>query len=57
MHSVAAFATARYSASALDRDTVGCRFEDHETSESPRKTQKLKVERLVSGQPAQSASE
>jgi hypothetical protein len=52
MHSVAAFAMAQYSASVLNRDTVGCRFEDHETSESPRKTQNRKVERRVLGQPA-----
>jgi hypothetical protein len=31
-----ALATARYSASALDRETVCCRFEDHKTMLSPR---------------------
>jgi len=38
MHSDVAFATARYSASALERETVGYRFDDHDTKESPRKT-------------------
>ena len=50
-------AMARYSASALDLETVVCRLEDHETRESPRKTQNPDVERRVSGQPAQLASE
>jgi hypothetical protein len=49
--------TPRYSASALERDTVVCRFEDHDTRESPRNTQNPEVERLVSGHPAQSVSE
>jgi hypothetical protein len=57
MHSAVAFFTARYSASALDLDTVGWRFDDHDTRELPRYTQKPDVERLVSGQPPQSASE
>ena len=57
MHSAAALATARYSASALDHDTVGCRLDDHDTKESPRNTQKPDIERRVSGHPAQSASE
>ena len=48
---------ARYSASALERDTVVCRFEDHETSELPKKMQNPDVERRVSGHPARSASE
>jgi hypothetical protein len=48
---------ARYSASALDLDTVVCRLDDHEMRDEPRKTQKPNVERLVSGQLAQSASE
>ena len=56
MHSVTALATPRYSASALERDTVAWRLEDQETRASPRKTQKPDVERRVSGQPAQSAS-
>jgi hypothetical protein len=57
VHSATALATARYSASALERETVGCRFDDHDTSESPTNTQKADVERRVSGHPAQSASE
>ena len=56
-HSETALAMARYSASALDLDTVVCLLEDHETSELPKKTQKPDVERRVSGHPAQSASE
>jgi hypothetical protein len=48
---------ARYSASALDLDTVVCRLDDHEMREEPRKMQNPDVDRLVSGQPAQSASE
>jgi hypothetical protein len=50
-------ATARYSASALERETVDWRLEDQETRLSPRNTQKPEVDFLVSGQPAQSASE
>lgn len=50
-------AMALYSASALERDTVGWRFDDHDTSESPMKTQKPDVDRMVSGHLAQSASE
>ena len=57
MHSAAAFATTRYSASALDRETVGWRLEDHDTRESLRYTQNPDVDHLVSGQPPQSASE
>lgn len=56
MHSATAFATPRYSASVLERDTMVWRFDDHEINESPRKTQNPKVEHLVSGQPPQSAS-
>jgi hypothetical protein len=56
-HSETALAMARYSISALDRDTVFCRLEDHEMSDSPKKTQKPDVERRVSVQPALSASE
>ena len=48
---------ARYSASALDLDTVFCHLDDHEMREDPRKTQKPEVDRRVSGHPAQSASE
>ena len=29
----------RYSASALERETVGCRLDDHDMSDGPRKTQ------------------
>jgi hypothetical protein len=56
-HFATTFATALYSASALDLDIVGCLFDDHEISDSPRKMQYPDVERLVSGHPAQSASE
>ena len=52
-----ALAIARYSASALNLDTVVCRLDDHKMSELPRKTQNPDVERGVSGHPAQSASE
>jgi hypothetical protein len=55
--SATAFATPRYSASALDRETVVCRFDDHERRESPMNTQNPEVEHRVSGHPAQSASE
>ena len=54
--SATALATPLYSASALDRETVGCRLADQEIRLSPKKTQKPDVERLVVGQPAQSAS-
>ncbi|KAL4569172.1 hypothetical protein LXL04_024806 [Taraxacum kok-saghyz] len=37
--SAVALATPLYSASALERETVGWRLEDHETRLSPRKTQ------------------
>ena len=57
IHSAATFATALYLASALEQETVGCRFDDHETSEASRKMQNPDVECRVSGQPAQSASE
>jgi hypothetical protein len=39
--------TARYSASALERETVLWRFEDQDIKLSPRKTQKPEVERHV----------
>ncbi|KAJ0513079.1 hypothetical protein HanRHA438_Chr10g0442061 [Helianthus annuus] len=55
--SAAVFATPLYSASALERETVCCRFDDQETRLSPIKTQNQEVERLESGQPPQSASE
>lgn len=57
MHSAVALATARYSALALNRDTVGWRLDDHDIKESPRKMQYPDVERRVFGHPAQSASE
>ncbi|KAJ0485915.1 hypothetical protein HanLR1_Chr14g0536141 [Helianthus annuus] len=47
----------RYSASVLDREIVGWRFEDHEMMLSPVKMQYPEVDRLESGQPPQSASE
>jgi hypothetical protein len=50
-------ANARYSASAEDFATVGCFFDFHEISEVPRNTQKPVVDRLVTGQLPQSASE
>ena len=49
-------ATPLYSASALDRERVGCRFDDQEIKLSPKNTQYPDVERRVSGQPPQSAS-
>jgi hypothetical protein len=51
------FATARYSAFALEQETVGYRREDQATRLLPRKTQKPDVDFLVSGHPAESASE
>jgi len=49
-------ATARYSASALDRETVCCRFEDQDIRLSPGDTAYPEVDRCVAGQPAQSES-
>ena len=49
-------ATPLYSASELDLETVGCRFDDQETNVEPKKTPKSDVDLRVSGQPAQSAS-
>jgi hypothetical protein len=37
-------ATARYSASALERETTGCRLEDQETRMSPSKTVKPELD-------------
>jgi hypothetical protein len=39
LHSATTLATPRYSASALERETVVCRLEDHEINESPMNTQ------------------
>ncbi len=47
----------RYSASADDREIVGCFLDFQEMSEAPRKMQKPVVERLVSRHPAQSLSQ
>jgi hypothetical protein len=46
-----------YSASVLDLETVGCLRALHDIKLVPRKTAKPPVERLLSKQPAQSASE
>jgi hypothetical protein len=35
-HSATVLTTARYSASALERETVGCLLNDHEISDGPR---------------------
>ena len=50
-------ASARYSASVDDLETVGCFFDFQDMRESPRKTQKPVTERRESGHPAQSESE
>ena len=47
----------RYSTSALDLETLGCRFEDHEIQLAPRKIQYPDVLLLVFMLPAQSASQ
>ena len=41
-------ASARYSASAVDRETVCCFFDFHDTRYLPRKTQETITERRVS---------
>lgn len=46
-----------YSASALDLERVGCFLETQVSRFFPRNAQKPVVDRLLSGQPAQSASE
>jgi uncharacterized membrane protein YccC len=56
-HSEIALAMVRYSALALDLNTVVCHLDDHDMRESPRNTQKPEVECRVLGHPAQSASE
>lgn len=54
LHTVAA--NARYSASVEDRETVGCFLDFQEINELPKNTQNLVIDRLVSGQVAQSES-
>jgi hypothetical protein len=55
--SAAVRANALYSDSAKDLETMVCFLEVHEIKLSPIKIVYPDVERLVSGQPAQSASE
>jgi hypothetical protein len=50
-------ATALYSASVEERETVGCFLEFHKIRFEPRKTQWAPMERLPSGQPTKSTSE
>jgi hypothetical protein len=50
------FATAWYSASVLERETVACHLDDQETRLSPKKTQKPDVDLRVSGHLTQSVS-
>ena len=50
-------ASARYSASVDDRETVDCFLEDQEIGLEPRKTKMPVVDFLSDGSPAQSASE
>jgi hypothetical protein len=46
----------QYATSMLDQKIVVWCFEDQDTGESPRKTQYLDIDRLVSWHPTQSAS-
>ncbi|XBI78592.1 hypothetical protein VPH35_088252 [Triticum aestivum] len=55
--SVVALASALYSASVLDRDTVACFFAHQDIKFGPKNTAKPPVERLSSGHPVQSESE
>jgi hypothetical protein len=57
VNSTAALAIALYSDSVLECETVGCFLELHERIFLPRRTQYPEVERLSSGQLAQSESE
>ena len=57
MISAVAFASALYSASVLDLDTVACFLAHHEIRFGPKNTTNPPVECLSSRQPAQSESE
>lgn len=48
---VVTIATPLYSASTLERDTLGCRLDDHDARLSPRNTQYPDVDLHESGQP------
>jgi predicted NAD-dependent protein-ADP-ribosyltransferase YbiA (DUF1768 family) len=57
MSSAVVFVIARYFASVLDREIVGCFFAYHEMRFPSRNVQYPVVEHLVVGHPAQSVSE
>ena len=57
MSSAAVDASDQYSPSVLDLATISCFLKTKEMQFTPRYMQYLVVERLVSGQPAQSAFE